>query len=156
MSESTPGAPAAGPDFLDRLIARHTAPRPAAVRVRPRLPGPFERVEAVRARTPDPDAADPVARPAAAPAPAAEAEPSRPAAAEVRRYPERERTVVRARPAPAEPAVRPVPPAPPEAPLLRPVALPAPGPSAVSRTGSRTAGWGRPEPGADRTAAPTP
>jgi len=43
------------PDFFDRLLARHTAPRPAAVRVRPRLPGPFERVEAVRAGAPAPE-----------------------------------------------------------------------------------------------------
>ncbi|MFD0513606.1 hypothetical protein ACFQ0Q_31450 [Streptomyces aureus] len=52
MSDSE--APEGSPDFLDRLLARHTAPRPAAARVRPRLPGPFERVEAVRAAAPAP------------------------------------------------------------------------------------------------------
>lgn len=40
------------PDYFDRLLARYT-PVPAAgagaARVRPRLPGPFERVEALRA-----------------------------------------------------------------------------------------------------------
>ncbi|MBT2677254.1 hypothetical protein J7E95_42025, partial [Streptomyces sp. ISL-14] len=51
------GAPV--PDFLDRLIARHApaaaGARTDVVRVRPRLPGPFERVEAVRGTAPEPD-----------------------------------------------------------------------------------------------------
>lgn len=64
MSDSE--APGGSPDFLDRLLARHTAPRPAAARVRPRLPGPFERVEAVRAAAPAPDD-DTLLWPAAAP-----------------------------------------------------------------------------------------
>ena len=64
MSDSE--APGGSPDFLDRLLARHTAPRPAAARVRPRLPGPFERVEAVRAAAPAPDE-DALLWPAAAP-----------------------------------------------------------------------------------------
>ncbi|MFI9586061.1 hypothetical protein ACIHCQ_30440 [Streptomyces sp. NPDC052236] len=46
------------PDYFDRLLARYT-PVPVtadgAVRVRPRLPGPFERVEAVRTGPPEPD-----------------------------------------------------------------------------------------------------
>ncbi|MGP3982005.1 hypothetical protein [Streptomyces sp. KR80] len=44
------------PDYFDRLLARH-APQASctAVRVRPRLPGPFERVEALRADPPQPD-----------------------------------------------------------------------------------------------------
>lgn len=46
------------PDYFDRLLARYT-PVPAAgsgpARVRPRLPGPFERVEALRSRPPEPD-----------------------------------------------------------------------------------------------------
>ncbi|TQK42930.1 hypothetical protein FBY35_4375 [Streptomyces sp. SLBN-118] len=44
------------PDYFDRLLARYT-PVPAgggAPRVRPRLPGPFERVEALRSGPPDP------------------------------------------------------------------------------------------------------
>ncbi|MFE5690103.1 hypothetical protein ACFQ7Y_44270, partial [Streptomyces sp. NPDC056512] len=77
MSDSE--APGGSPDFLDRLLARHTAPRPAAARVRPRLPGPFERVEAVRAAAPAPDddtllwpaAAPPAVPPPDAPAPTA-------------------------------------------------------------------------------------
>ncbi|MFD8192607.1 hypothetical protein [Streptomyces wuyuanensis] len=58
------------PDYFDRLLARHTAP--AAPRVRPRLPGPFERVEALR--TAPPEAGEPAplvpvaAQPAAGPA----------------------------------------------------------------------------------------
>ncbi|WP_406264301.1 hypothetical protein OHT93_04045 [Streptomyces sp. NBC_00191] len=46
------------PDYFDRLLARYT-PVPAAgsgpARVRPRLPGPFERVEALRSGPPEPD-----------------------------------------------------------------------------------------------------
>ncbi|MCT9084340.1 hypothetical protein N4G65_48615, partial [Streptomyces fulvoviolaceus] len=86
------GAPV--PDFLDRLIARHAAPRPSAMRLQPRLPGPFERVEAVRAgaAAPDEDALLwPSATPSAVPLP----DVSRPAPAETRTHTERERTVVR-------------------------------------------------------------
>lgn len=49
------------PDYFDRLLARYT-PVPAAggaARVRPRLPGPFERVEALRSARPEPDEAKP-------------------------------------------------------------------------------------------------
>jgi hypothetical protein len=45
-------------DHFDRLLARYTplgAAEPAPARVRPRLPGPFERVEALRYGPPDPD-----------------------------------------------------------------------------------------------------
>lgn len=62
-------------DHFDRLLARYTplgAAGPAPARVRPRLPGPFERVEALRSGPPDPD--EPAAlipsAPAAAAAPA--------------------------------------------------------------------------------------
>ncbi|MET9393645.1 hypothetical protein ABZY20_25095, partial [Streptomyces sp. NPDC006624] len=82
-----------GPDFLDRLLARHAAPagrRPGVVRVRPRLAGPFERIEAVRAEAPDQDGTEPL-WPAAAPAAVARPGPARPAAREVVRT-ERERT----------------------------------------------------------------
>ncbi|GHI09569.1 hypothetical protein AQI88_27795 [Streptomyces cellostaticus] len=157
MSESSSRAPAAEPDFLDRLIARHAAAaRPDTVRVRPRLPGPFERVEAVRARTADPDATDSVPWPSATPAPVPEREAPRPAATEVRRHTERERTVVRTQRDPAEPPARPAPPALPDAPLLRPAAPLAPGSRPVPRTGPRLSGRGGPESGADRIAAPVP
>ncbi|MEU5539701.1 hypothetical protein, partial [Streptomyces sp. NPDC020362] len=156
MSDAYSRAPEAEPDFLDRLIARHAAAsRPGTVRVRPRLPGPFERVEAVRARTADPDATDTVLWPSAAPAPVPERDAPRPAA-EVRRHTERERTVVRTRRDPAEPPARPAPPALPDAPLLRPAAPLAPGPRPVPLTGPRTSGRGGPESGADRDAAPVP
>lgn len=52
------GAPAGPPDFFARLLARHTSlapPTGAVTRVRPRLPGPFERIEALRAEPPGPD-----------------------------------------------------------------------------------------------------
>ncbi|MGX1566385.1 KR domain-containing protein [Streptomyces sp. NPDC055509] len=128
MSDSTSDSTSQGrpePDFLDRLLARYATPaarRPGVVRVRPRLAGPFERVEAVRAAAPDPDGTEPL-WPVAAPA-AAVARPdgTRPAAREVVRT-ERERTVVRTEQAPAsgEPALRPARPAESEGPLLRPV-----------------------------------
>ncbi|MEU6089963.1 hypothetical protein ABZ865_24770 [Streptomyces sp. NPDC047085] len=149
-------ASGAEPDFLDRLIARHAAPGPDTVRVRPRLPGPFERVEAVRARTPDPEAADSALWPTATPAPAPHRDEPRPAPAEVRHHTERERTVVHTERAPAEPQARPAPRPLPEAPLLRPVAPLAPRPSAGPRTGARMSGRGGPEPGADRAAASVP
>lgn len=58
------------PDYFDRLLARYT-PVPAAgvaARVRPRLPGPFERVEALRSAPPEPD--EPAALIPSAPQPA--------------------------------------------------------------------------------------
>ncbi|WP_328681011.1 hypothetical protein OG905_35975 [Streptomyces sp. NBC_00322] len=59
------------PDYFDRLLARYT-PVPAdgggAARVRPRLPGPFERVEALRSGPPEPD--EPAALIPSAPQPA--------------------------------------------------------------------------------------
>ncbi|MGW1007853.1 hypothetical protein, partial [Streptomyces sp. NPDC002520] len=156
MSDSSSRAPEAEPDFLDRLIARHAAPAPDAVRVRPRLPGPFERVEAVRARTPDPDAADSALWPTATTAPAPERDLPRPTAAEVRHHTERERTVVRTERSPVEPQARPAPRPLPEAPLLRPVAPLAPRPFAAPQAVSRTSGRGGPAAGADRTAASAP
>ncbi|MFJ9820828.1 hypothetical protein ACIRU3_37300 [Streptomyces sp. NPDC101151] len=155
MSDSSSRAPEAEPDFLDRLIARHGAARADGVRVQPRLPGPFERVEAVRARTPDPDAADSVLLPSATPSPVPDLDVPRPAA-EVRRHTERERTVVHTERTPAELEARPAPTAPPRAPLLRPAAPLAPRPLPVPQTGSRTSGRGGPEPGADRAAASVP
>ncbi|CAL9325452.1 hypothetical protein [Streptomyces sp. SudanB52_2052] len=158
MSESSAdGRPE--PDFLDRLLARHAAPaaqRPGVVRVRPRLAGPFERIEAVRATPADPDGSEPL-WPVTAPAAAARPGPARPAAREVV-VTERERTVVRTEqaPAPADPAARPVRPAEPEAPLLRPVAATGPVLRPVPDTGRRAAGRGRTERAAPTHAASVP
>ncbi|MEV6944110.1 hypothetical protein AB0N07_19310, partial [Streptomyces sp. NPDC051172] len=123
-----------GPDFFDRLLARHTAPRPAAVRVRPRLPGPFERVEAVRAAAPAPDE-DTLLWPATTSAAVAPPDEPRPSAVRTRTHTERERTVVRTEREPAEPAPRPSAPVRAEAPLLRPVAPVAPGLRSLAEAG---------------------
>ncbi|MFC8147225.1 hypothetical protein ACFUKV_36620, partial [Streptomyces paradoxus] len=158
MSESTPrGRPE--PDFLDRLLARHAPAgerRPGVVRVRPRLAGPFERVEAVRAGAPDPEDAAPL-WPVAAPSPAAGPDAVRPAAREVVRT-ERERTVVRTERPPAfdGPSARPVRPAEPGEPLLRPAAPVRPALRPVPDTARRTAGRGRPESAASLNAASAP
>lgn len=58
------------PDYFDRLLARHIpvappATAPSAPRVRPRLPGPFERIEALRAEPAGPDEPLPLLPPAA-------------------------------------------------------------------------------------------
>ncbi|WP_329342260.1 hypothetical protein OG252_39685 [Streptomyces sp. NBC_01352] len=157
MSDSS--AERSGPDFLDRLIARHAAPaatpRPGAGRVRPRLPGPFERVEAVRAQAATPDE-DGLLWPSTTPTVLPPPDAPRPAATgEARVYTERERTVVRTERAPAEPASRPAAQAAPEIPLLRPAAplVPRQVPSAAGR---RAAGQGRSDRGADRPAASVP
>lgn len=158
MSDSTSeGRPE--PDFLDRLLARHAAPaaqRSGVVRVRPRLAGPFERVEAVRAAAPDPDGTGPL-WPVAAPAPVARPDGTRPAAREVVRT-ERERTVVRTEPAPApdEPAVRPARPAESEGPLLRPVTPTGPVLRPAPDTARRAAGRGRTERAAPTNAVSVP
>lgn len=103
MPEPNEGAGAAGSppasDFFDRLLARHVPAAPAArdvVRVRPRLAGPFERVEAVRDdRSGDPAPAGPAAGPLwpAAPRHTDTASGLRPAPAPLRT--EHRRTVVR-------------------------------------------------------------
>ncbi|ORT60645.1 hypothetical protein [Streptomyces sp. CB03238] len=62
------------PDYFDRLLARHTPLRAAGpsgggvARVRPRLPGPFERLEALRTAPPEPD--EPASLVPSAPGPA--------------------------------------------------------------------------------------
>ncbi|GAA2734066.1 hypothetical protein [Streptomyces nogalater] len=153
MSDSSLTDPSRGPDFLDRLLARHTATATDTVRVRPRLPGPFERVEAVRPRTPEPDPAGTM-WPATTPATAPERDGPRPAT-EIHHHTERERTVVRAEPAltETEPG-KAAPVASPEARLLRPAAPLTAGPRPAPRTTER--GTGRPDPGtgADRAAKP--
>jgi hypothetical protein len=161
MSDSSSGSRPTGspePDFLDRLIARHAAPasttRPGVVRVRPRLPGPFERVEAVRAWTPDPDGPEPLwpsATPSAVPPPDA----PRPAVTEAPSYRERERTVVRTERTLAE-ASRPAPPALPEPPLPRPAAPVVSGPRPVPGAAHRTTGRGRRDPRPPQSAAAVP
>ncbi|GGX22617.1 hypothetical protein [Streptomyces chartreusis] len=150
------GAPV--PDFLDRLIARHapaaTGPRPDVVRVRPRLPGPFERVEAVRSTAPEEDEGSGLLWPATTPEAARPGEAPRPAAPAARTHTERERTVVHTERTPADPAPRPA--ALPEVPLLRPVAAVEPGALSAPEAVPRAAGRGRSERGATRSAASTP
>ncbi|MFI8893524.1 hypothetical protein [Streptomyces paradoxus] len=158
MPETTPeGRPE--PDFLDRLLARHAPAaerRPGVVRVRPRLVGPFERVEAVRAGAPDPEDAEAL-WPVATPAHAAPPDAARPAAREVVRT-ERERTVVRTErpPASGEPAARPARPAESAEPLLRPATPLRPALRPVPGTASRAAGRGRPETAVPTSAASAP
>ncbi|WP_328429401.1 hypothetical protein [Streptomyces sp. NBC_00443] len=152
------GAPA--PDFLDRLIARHApaavGPRPDVVRVRPRLPGPFERVEAVRATEPEPDDGSGLLWPATTPTAVRPGETPATATPAARLHTERERTFVRTERAQAEPAPRPAHRALPDAPLLRPAAPVAPGPRPAPDAVQRAAGRGRPERSASRTAASAP
>ncbi|WP_435213296.1 hypothetical protein [Streptomyces sp. bgisy034] len=151
------GAPV--PDFLDRLIARHApaaaGPRPDAVRVRPRLPGPFERVEAVRSTAPEPDDGSGLPWPATAPAAVGPGEAPRPARPVARTHTERERTVVHTERAPADPAPRPAARALPDTPLLRPVAPIAPGPRPAPDA-VRAPGGGRQERGSTQSAASVP
>ncbi|MCX4510849.1 hypothetical protein OHA27_11130 [Streptomyces sp. NBC_01619] len=113
------------PDHFDRLLARYTAP--GAARVRPRLPGPFERVEALRTAPPEPGDPAPLV-PAAPPASGPAGEQPRP----VREVRTERHTVVRTEGArPGEPG-----PAPaglvPSTPLLLPRAAAAPGPREVA------------------------
>ncbi|MFI9764224.1 hypothetical protein ACIHFB_40580 [Streptomyces sp. NPDC051963] len=149
------GAPI--PDFLDRLIARHAAPaatpRPGVVRVQPRLPGPFERIEAVRAGAPDPDGTGPL-WPAPTPSAVPQRDVPRPAPAPAGLRTERERTVVRTERVPADPVVRSISPA--EAPLLRPATPVAPGPRPVPDGARRSAARGRSDRDGSQTAASVP
>ncbi|MEU6082236.1 hypothetical protein [Streptomyces sp. NPDC047108] len=146
------------PDHFDRLLARHAPPPGAeprtAAQVRPRLPGPFERVEALRAEPARPDEPAPLVP--AAPRPAGRA-------GEVIRH-EREirtdhRTVVRTGTAPRDKAGESTPAQAPAAPLLRPAAQvgPVARPAATDapRQGLRTAGATTPD-APSRPAAPAP
>ncbi|MDG9715542.1 hypothetical protein [Streptomyces sp. DH24] len=160
MSDPTAGRPGGPtPDFLDRLLARHApvaAARADVARVRPRLPGPFERIEAVRGRDADRDGTEPL-WPVTAPLTERREEAARPTAREVLRT-ERERTVVRTEqaPAPDTPAPRPAAPPLPETPLLRPVTPLTPGLRPVPDTGRRSAGRGRAEPAPAPSAVSVP
>ena len=61
-------------DYFDRLLARHmTSADQAVTRVRPRLPGPFERIESLRPEPDAPESPDAPDSPPAAPAPPARA-----------------------------------------------------------------------------------
>ena len=145
-----------GPDFFDRLLARHAAPAPAAARVRPRLPGPFERVEAVRAAVLAPPE-DTLLWPPATPSAAPPAQAPRPVTAPTRTHTERERTVVREERAPEPQGARPsAPAARAEAPLLRPAAPVAPGPRPLPDTVRRAPGRDRTEPSRTAVAGPHP
>lgn len=161
MSDPTAGRPGdpATPDFLDRLLARHApaaAPRPDVARVTPRLPGPFERVEAVRGRDADQDGREPL-WPVTAPPAERREDADTPTAREVPRT-ERERTVVRPARGPVpDPSVsRPAVPPAPEPPLLRPVTPLTPGPRPLPDAGRRTAGRGRDAPAPVPSAMPVP
>ncbi|MFE2177414.1 hypothetical protein ACFXAM_30560, partial [Kitasatospora sp. NPDC059462] len=68
------------PDHFDRLLAKSDPDR-AGVRVRPRLPGPFERIEPLGPTPPpvDKEPGAPERRPAPAPLPRPSAEPRPPA-----------------------------------------------------------------------------
>ncbi|MFJ4471412.1 hypothetical protein ACIP2X_28585 [Streptomyces sp. NPDC089424] len=162
-SGALPGSPAEGTgaaDFLDRLIARHApaaaGPRPGVVRVQPRLPGPFERVEAVRDRTRDDDADTGPLPPTAAPSATLRAGVPRPgpAAEAARPHPERERTVVHTERLTGGTAPSAVRPGLAELPLLRPAAPPVSGPRPVPDAGRRLSG--RPEPAERRAEASGP
>jgi hypothetical protein len=153
MSDSE--APGGSPDFLDRLLARHTASRQAAARVRPRLPGPFERVEAVRAAAPAPDEDAllwPAATPPAVPLPDA---PS-PTVVAARTHTERERTVVHTERAAEPQGPRPAAPARAEAPLLRPATSVAPAPRPLPDTGRRAAVRAERDPAQTAASVPVP
>ncbi|MGP3950457.1 hypothetical protein [Streptomyces sp. 7N604] len=146
------------PDYFDRLLTRHV-PAPgaqprAAVRVRPRLPGPYERVEALRAGPPQPDEPAPLL-----PAAPRTAGPTGELIRHEREIRTDHRTVVRSEAAPRgaeEPRAQ----APrPAAPLLRPAAPVTPGPRPAApdapRPGRRAGGPAAAD-GAPRTAAPAP
>ncbi|GAA2664236.1 hypothetical protein [Streptomyces lunalinharesii] len=155
MPEMPERTPAASGDYLGRLLARHAPPPPdpfgvpggadaptARTLVRPRLPGPFERVEAVRGpASDDPDDDGPASPwPTGRPATAPFAEgPRTERWTEVRTHRARE-TVVRTEAAPAPATGRaaaerePGPGA-----LLRPATTAAPGARAAAE-GARSRG----------------
>ncbi|MET7838351.1 hypothetical protein ABZT45_06945 [Streptomyces sp. NPDC005356] len=152
MSDSE--APGGSPDFLDRLLARHTASRPAAARVRPRLPGPFERVEAVRAAAPAPDE-DALLWPAATP-PTVPLPDAPPTVVAARTHTERERTVVHTERAAEPQGPRPAAPARAEAPLPRPAISVAPALRPLPDTGRRAAVRAERDPAQTAVSLPLP
>lgn len=152
------GAPV--PDFLDRLIARHApaaaGPRPGVVRVRPRLPGPFERVEAVRATASQPDDGSDLLWPSTTPSDIRPVDATRPGPHAARLHTERERAVVRTERVPSDPAPQPAPRALPEMPLLRPVAPVTTDPRPTPDAAHRAVGRGRQERDFTQSAATVP
>ncbi|MFB7212920.1 hypothetical protein [Streptomyces sp. NPDC056255] len=159
--KDAPGAepPDAGaPDHFDRLLARHAGgavPRAGVTRVRPRLAGPFERVEAVRATgLPEPDDAEPL-WPANAQPLLKQGELGR-EVREVRSRSEYEHTVVHTetQPAPARLIPSTSTPAPPDVPLLRPASAPVP--RALPETSRRAAARERTPGTPSRRAVPAP
>ncbi|PSM38537.1 hypothetical protein C6Y14_35895 [Streptomyces dioscori] len=147
------------PDFFDRLLARHTPaalPPADVVRLRPRLAGPFERAEAVRATAPEPDTAGPLWPTAPQQGLQATDLPG-PTVREVQLRTERERTVVQAgRPVSDESAPRPVPRELPQVPLLRPAADVLPALRPVPDSVRRSAGRGEPERASSPSAVSVP
>ncbi|MFF2505726.1 hypothetical protein ACFVTY_20395 [Streptomyces sp. NPDC058067] len=128
---SSSSSDSSSPDYFDRLLARHAlsaGPRAGVARVRPRLAGPFERVEAVRGG--GLQEADEVG----ALWPSSQQQAVRggelmAATREVRFHSERERTLVRTETTPAPEPLTPRAPSPairPDVPLLRPAAAPVP------------------------------
>jgi hypothetical protein len=126
------------PDYFDRLLARH-APAPVAARpadgpdgpdgparVRPRLPGPFERIEALRAEPPLPDEPAPLLVGADQPGVRQDGLIRHEREIRTDRH-----TVVRTEPAPHGEPDAPADP-PPTAPLLRPATQLTPGPRPVA------------------------
>ncbi|MDQ0778330.1 hypothetical protein QF026_006796 [Streptomyces aurantiacus] len=162
MSDPLGGRPeeeraSGAPDFFDRLLARHTpaaVPPANVVRLRPRLAGPFERTEAVRADEPDPeqDTRGPL-WPSSNQVLRGEGDLADSTVREIQFRTERERTVVRPGRAPSdEPASRPPARDLPEAPLLRPATVVVPAPRPVPDAARRTAGRGEPERGSAQSA----
>lgn len=151
-----------GSDYFDRLLARYAGaggavPRDGVTRVRPRLAGPFERVEAVRGTgLPEPDGAEPV-WPTSPESPYQQKELGRDTR-EVRFHSERDRTVVRTETAAAPARLTPSAPTPavPPMPVLRPAATPVPralaDPSRRAAARERTAG----APSRSAVSAPAP
>ncbi|MEE1739337.1 hypothetical protein [Streptomyces sp. BE147] len=142
------------PDYFDRLLARYAPVADssggpggpdssgARVRVRPRLPGPFERAEALRQAPPEPD--EPAALLPSAPP---HSRPALPLTTRPGRETHTERhTVVRTEQAPrpawdGPPALSP---APASTPLPRPSAAPAPARRPGTAEGARAARRGGP------------
>ncbi|MGW6358865.1 hypothetical protein ACWFR5_27735 [Streptomyces sp. NPDC055092] len=152
-SEAPEGSPDYA-DFFDRLLARHTAPRPAAARVRPRLPGPFERVEAVRAAAPAPDE-DALLWPAVTPPTVPLPNAPSPTVVAARTHTERERTVVHTEREAEPQGPRPAAPARAEAPSLRPSTSVAPA-RPLTDTGRRAAVRAERDPAQTAASVPVP
>lgn len=157
------------PDFFDRLLARHAVTVPGAaravtgtegegdrapVRLRPRLPGPFERIETLGA----PDDVPPVEPALRSGFPAPRPVPRQGEPVRIERETRTEhRTVVRTAIPPGEAAAHHSAEPPPAAPLLRPAApvSPAPRPAASEprRRGPREPGPAHRAEAPPRTAA---